>query len=103
MWLDEVSCDGFETRLEHCGHTAWGSSDCGHSEDVGVKCGSKFFLRNLPKATLKNKWDSGNIRKNFMVGRSGIFFLLNIFFLAASFCDNTMLSRDRTIAQTIFI
>ena len=42
VWLDELTCSGDEMRLDHCGRLEWGTSDCRHSEDIGVKCGSKF-------------------------------------------------------------
>lgn len=36
--LDEVSCSGNETNIFNCQHSALGSTDCRHSEDVGVIC-----------------------------------------------------------------
>lgn len=38
VWLDEVTCTGAEQRIEECAHAGWGVSNCGHKEDVGVKC-----------------------------------------------------------------
>ena len=39
IWLDQVTCSGFESRLSDCSSNVWGNNDCGHSEDVGIKCG----------------------------------------------------------------
>ena len=38
IWLDEVSCAGWETDIALCPHSSWGSHNCGHSEDVSVRC-----------------------------------------------------------------
>ena len=41
IWLDDVECRGTESRLDMCGRRegVYGSSNCGHHEDVGVVCG----------------------------------------------------------------
>jgi len=38
IWLDNVLCRGTETSIVNCRRNAWGSHDCGHSEDVSVLC-----------------------------------------------------------------
>ena len=42
IWLDDLGCSGSELTLLQCSHIGIGSHNCGHHEDVGVKCsGSK--------------------------------------------------------------
>ncbi|XP_038075993.1 scavenger receptor cysteine-rich domain superfamily protein-like [Patiria miniata] len=36
--LDDMMCTGSEASLGACSHRGWGSHNCGHSEDAGVKC-----------------------------------------------------------------
>ena len=44
IWLDDVSCTGFEKSLSTCWSNFWGSHNCGHFEDAGVHCGSYSSL-----------------------------------------------------------
>ncbi|KAG2501456.1 hypothetical protein HYH03_001236 [Edaphochlamys debaryana] len=37
-WLDQVACNGTETRLVDCAHAAWGVSDCALTEAVALNC-----------------------------------------------------------------
>ncbi|XP_072169982.1 neurotrypsin-like [Diadema setosum] len=36
--LDDVLCDGTESRLINCRHNEWGDENCEHDEDAGVEC-----------------------------------------------------------------
>ena len=37
--LDDVECTGRESSLSECSHAGIRNHNCGHSEDVGVRCG----------------------------------------------------------------
>lgn len=42
IWLDNMICRGSESGIDMCSHNGWGIHNCGHSEDVGIRCyGSK--------------------------------------------------------------
>lgn len=38
IWLDNVNCNGSETRIEECNHLGWGNHNCGHHEDLSISC-----------------------------------------------------------------
>ncbi|XP_054891587.1 uncharacterized protein LOC129363494 [Poeciliopsis prolifica] len=40
IWLDDLGCSGSETSLAVCGHSGFGTHNCGHHEDAGVNCSS---------------------------------------------------------------
>jgi len=40
IWLDDVQCMSTETSIAYCFHKDWGDHDCGHHEDVSVRCGT---------------------------------------------------------------
>ena len=40
IWLDDVACHGDENQITYCGRNHFGHSNCRHSEDAGVKCGT---------------------------------------------------------------
>ena len=38
IWLDEVECFGSESNVHECIHPGWGTHNCGHEKDAGVRC-----------------------------------------------------------------
>ncbi len=38
IWLDDLSCEGNETRLIDCPHPMLGEHNCEHFEDVAIAC-----------------------------------------------------------------
>ena len=38
IWLDDVDCNGLESRLIDCQHNGLGNHSCGHHSDAGVTC-----------------------------------------------------------------
>lgn len=39
IWLDDVRCNGRESRLSECNHLGWGVHNCNAYEGTGVTCG----------------------------------------------------------------
>ena len=38
IWLDDVVCNGQESHIGKCTHNGWSKHNCGHFEDVGIRC-----------------------------------------------------------------
>ena len=49
IFLDNVECNGIQTRLSECPHRGIGDSNCRHFEDAGVRClaGNVFMFEIL--------------------------------------------------------
>ena len=50
VWLDEVGCRGSEASLWGCPAELWGLGDCGHKEDMGVRCVGEWSRRGSVRA-----------------------------------------------------
>ena len=46
IWLDDLTCKGTEVHVDQCRHRIWGSNDCSHSEDVGIRCFKRQSMYN---------------------------------------------------------
>lgn len=49
IWLDDVMCTGNERSIHMCDHNSYGSSNCGHNEDVGVICSGQSEFSYSPQ------------------------------------------------------
>ena len=45
IWLDSITCAGYETRLTDCRNDGFGVHNCTHSQDVGVICQGERCLK----------------------------------------------------------
>ena len=51
IWLDDVRCNGLESKLVDCQHTDWGDHNCAYEEHVAVRCNtasSEPSVRTFP-------------------------------------------------------
>ena len=46
IWLDDLECTGNEEDVDSCVKNGgrWGRNNCGHNEDVGIKCYGGEFI-----------------------------------------------------------
>ena len=47
IWLDDVRCTGSESTINACQHLSYGANNCGHFEDVGVRCVTGMCWQSL--------------------------------------------------------
>ncbi|XP_033078834.1 scavenger receptor cysteine-rich type 1 protein M130 isoform X2 [Trachypithecus francoisi] len=51
IWLDEMKCNGKESRIWQCHSHGWGQQNCRHKEDAGVICSEFMSLRLTSEAS----------------------------------------------------
>ena len=49
--LDDIECTGSEESLSMCQRLPWGTNDCEHVDDVGVRC-CKYMYREIRYTSL---------------------------------------------------
>ena len=42
IWMENVKCNGTESRLSDCPFSGWGLTFTNHSQDIGVTWNSKY-------------------------------------------------------------
>ncbi|XP_052078042.1 low-density lipoprotein receptor-related protein 4-like [Mytilus californianus] len=47
IWMDNVTCSGFENNIDQCQFAGWGIHDCRHGEDSGIECSSASSEDNI--------------------------------------------------------
>ncbi|KAI8514189.1 scavenger receptor, partial [Branchiostoma belcheri] len=53
IWMDNIGCSGYESSLQYCPHNGWGNHNCGHHEDVAVRC---YYWRTEEPTTAPDTW-----------------------------------------------
>ena len=38
IWIDDLRCTLNDTSLHTCDKRSWGSNNCGHGEDISIRC-----------------------------------------------------------------
>ncbi|XP_063157072.1 soluble scavenger receptor cysteine-rich domain-containing protein SSC5D-like [Candoia aspera] len=51
IWLDDVQCQGEESKLADCHTSPWGTNNCRHSEDAGAVCSGEMPLAMIEEHT----------------------------------------------------
>ena len=45
--IDDLNCDGSEQDISQCNSRTWGTSNCGHGQDLAIDCGSLFVFLSV--------------------------------------------------------
>ena len=57
IWLDDLSCYGYESSLLNCGHRGTGSHNCWHGEDASVVCYNGEPIEQIGRFTLISSYN----------------------------------------------
>ena len=45
IWMSGLRCTGNESSISECLHIGWGETNCDHTQDAGLACGSECYLQ----------------------------------------------------------
>ncbi|XP_069120537.1 scavenger receptor cysteine-rich domain-containing group B protein-like [Argopecten irradians] len=89
-WLDDVRCDGSETRIQECRSSPWGNENCNHGEDAGVVCTDPSQPTTAaPPVSLRLAGGYSNSSGRLEVYHDGVW---------GTVCDDDFDSRDVRVA-----
>ena len=38
IWIDDIRCSSNDTSIHSCEKPSWGLTNCGHNEDISIRC-----------------------------------------------------------------